>query len=306
MLISGVSRSMGIHRIHDALPSTALNLHFESSTRPAGLALLSWHTGWWNASPGHGAENANWLVRTVLLIHESHREMKGLGHWDRPDRHLLSRVNLESNHIQFTCSFKLFPHEYCPFHWTRLVTSVSNKPASMPQRISPPTRRHSAPSGTSFQALDWLIKIELFPTGPWPFIDIDDEVPNADTISTITESPLLLASPTCKHSNRSFQELCWCRYPQSLFHNWTLLQQKKSKLNKVIGTLGESSLHYLDIMQDGTFVNAGLRELSIRNLDEHLAAIQGEVCCIWLLFHLILHWLYASRGLLEWEPLQSL
>ena len=117
-----------------------------------------------------------------------------------------------------------------------------------------------------------------FPTGPWPFIDIDDEVPNSESSNRIPEPPL--SAGPCKHFNRTSQQICWCRYPQSLFPNWTPQQQKKSGITKVIETLGKSSLYYLDVMQDGAFVNAGVREVGVRNQHEHWAAIQGGVCCI--------------------------
>lgn len=121
-------------------------------------------------------------------------------------------------------------------------------------------------------------------TGPWPFIDMDDEVTSDD--SRIPEPSL--SAGHCRHSKRSFwKEICWCRYPESLYPNWTPRQQKKSKITTIIERLGESSLHYLDIMQDGTFVDAGTREVSIRSQDNHWTAIQREVCFTCLL-HLIL------------------
>ncbi|KAF8811269.1 hypothetical protein BYT27DRAFT_7134272 [Phlegmacium glaucopus] len=128
---------------------------------------------------------------------------------------------------------------------------------AMPPRIPPPSHRHGTPSG------------------PWPFIDIDDEITNSDDGSTRIPEPPFPAGP-CRHSKRSLQEICWCRYPQSLFPNWTPRQQKKSRITKIIERLGESSLFYLDIMQDGEFVNAGVRQVSTRSQDLHWAAIQEE------------------------------
>lgn len=148
----------------------------------------------------------------------------------------------------------------------------------MPPRTSRPTHRHGAPSGTKNLSTETTIRIWTFLTGPWPFIDIDDELPNSDSSTRISEPPL--SAGPCRHSSGSFQEICWCRYPQSLFPNWTPRQQKKGRIKKVIETLGKSALHYLDIMQDGAFMNAGMREVSMVNQDEHWAAIQSEVRCI--------------------------
>ena len=64
----------------------------------------------------------------------------------------------------------------------------------------------------------------------------------------------------------------------------------------MIENLGETSLHYLDIMENGAFVNAGVTVVSAGTLAKGWAAIQLGVRFLQLLFHLNL---YASRVLLE-------
>ncbi|KDR73117.1 hypothetical protein GALMADRAFT_142267 [Galerina marginata CBS 339.88] len=124
-------------------------------------------------------------------------------------------------------------------------------------RVPPPSHRHGAPSG------------------PWPFLDIDDEV-DPDRIAD-PNSHLPLSATPCSHLQTTSppQDFCWCKYPQSLYPNWTRRQQKKSRIAKVVdrdkdgrgNSTGESILRYLDVMEDGRFVDTGERDVDERTLD---------------------------------------
>ncbi|PPQ96705.1 hypothetical protein CVT26_010257, partial [Gymnopilus dilepis] len=125
-------------------------------------------------------------------------------------------------------------------------------------RVPPPRHRHGAPSG------------------PWPFVDIDDEVDPARIQDPTSHLPLS-ASP-CSHSFPPAQEqhFCWCKYPQSLYPNWTPRQQKKSGITSVIeGRKKQASTVYcLDVMRDGIFRDRGEREFSERTVGRVWAAMQ--------------------------------
>jgi len=75
------------------------------------------------------------------------------------------------------------------------------------------------------------------------------------------------------------QEVCWCKYPQALYPNWTPRQQKKSKIAKVIATKHDiCTIYALDVMNDGIFVNLGKMEVRESTQDKHWHVMQEEVC----------------------------
>jgi len=89
------------------------------------------------------------------------------------------------------------------------------------------------------------------------------------------------------------QEICWCKYPQALYPNWTPRQQKKSKIAGVIATKHDSSTIYvLDVIEDGIFVNLGKREVRESTQDEQWRVMQEEVCGV--------HSCFASSSLIVW------
>lgn len=125
---------------------------------------------------------------------------------------------------------------------------------AMPSRAPEPSHRHGAPSG------------------PWPFLDIDDEIEADRSEGPESDSPMS-ASP-CNHVKGTEDDVCWCKYPQSLFPNWTPRQQKKSKIAKVVEkSTGLCTVHCVDVQQDGIFVPAGVYEVKESNVDEYWGAI---------------------------------
>ncbi|KAJ3534834.1 hypothetical protein NMY22_g6750 [Coprinellus aureogranulatus] len=98
------------------------------------------------------------------------------------------------------------------------------------------------------------------PSGPWPFVDIDDEV-DPKRIED-PDSHLPMSGAPCPHFMLRDQEFCWCKYPQALFPNWTKRQQKKSKIRRVIEKAGGRCLvYYVDVRNNGIFVSSGAREV---------------------------------------------
>ncbi|KAJ3512652.1 hypothetical protein NLJ89_g3406 [Agrocybe chaxingu] len=60
-----------------------------------------------------------------------------------------------------------------------------------------------------------------------------------------------------------------------MYPNWTKQQQKKSRISKFIDKrLETSTIHYLDVMEDGMFISRGEREVSPTTQDRRWLAIQ--------------------------------
>ena len=92
------------------------------------------------------------------------------------------------------------------------------------------------------------------------------------------DSHLVLSAVACDHKQTPGQEVCWCKYPQSLYPNWTPRQQKKAKLTKILEKrMDRCTIHYLDVNKDGTFVDTGKREVNDKTVDSHWKAIQEGV-----------------------------
>ncbi|KAJ7593398.1 hypothetical protein C8J56DRAFT_497093 [Mycena floridula] len=97
-----------------------------------------------------------------------------------------------------------------------------------PPRAQQPSHRHATPSG------------------PWPFLDIDDPVDAAQ-----------LSAPQPRRQEEQEEQEDWSGYPQSMFANWTYFQLKKSGIAKL--TLDRYSaakpcnVYKLDVWDDGSF-----------------------------------------------------
>ena len=88
-----------------------------------------------------------------------------------------------------------------------------------------------------------------------------------------------MTSSPCNHVKGKEDDVCWCKYPQSLFPNWTSRQQKKSKISEVVDkSTGLCTVHYVDVQQDGKFVSAGAHEVQESNVDEYWGVILQGVC----------------------------
>ncbi|KAL4268317.1 Cora superfamily [Pleurotus pulmonarius] len=112
----------------------------------------------------------------------------------------------------------------------RTVLDIPPKPGS--SNITPvptPSHRHAAPSA------------------PWPWLDssTSTEVSSADT-----------DKPKCPHPEGECGG-CWYGYPQSLFPNWRVDQQRKSGIRKIIqapsGHKDKSVIYRLDMLASGVF-----------------------------------------------------
>lgn len=91
-------------------------------------------------------------------------------------------------------------------------------------------------------------------------------------------SHIPMSALACDHRKAFDQYVCWCKYPQSLYPNWTERQQKKSALLKVIDNRTHScAIHYLDVKKDGIFVNGGVRDVNRVTQDTHWQGIRNEV-----------------------------
>lgn len=71
---------------------------------------------------------------------------------------------------------------------------------------------------------------------------------------------------------------CWCKYPQSLYPNWTYKQQQKSKISTAIVRRHVCRIHYLDMKRDATFVNVPHRDIGNRNAEDMWELIKRGVC----------------------------
>lgn len=92
----------------------------------------------------------------------------------------------------------------------------------MPPAVPAPIYRHAAPSG------------------PWPWMDFD------------TDSDLTLSRDNAPTSPGAAGQL-WRGYPESLFGNWKPDQVKRSKMLSNCSELDMCSVHWLDVLTDGTF-----------------------------------------------------
>ena len=87
-----------------------------------------------------------------------------------------------------------------------------------------------------------------------------------------------MSALACDHRKALDPYVCWCKYPQSLYPNWTERQQKKSALLKIIDTRTDNcAIHYLDVKNDGIFVNGGVREVNRVTQDTHWQDIRNKV-----------------------------
>ncbi|KAG1837318.1 hypothetical protein DFJ58DRAFT_734437 [Suillus subalutaceus] len=106
----------------------------------------------------------------------------------------------------------------------RNVRHGSPSDRTMPPAVPTPIYRHAAPSG------------------PWPWMDFD-----TDSDSDLTLNPdNTPASPSSAGQS-------WHRYPEALFGNWKPDQVKRSKMLSNCSELDMCSVHWLDVLTDGTF-----------------------------------------------------
>lgn len=93
---------------------------------------------------------------------------------------------------------------------------------TMPPSVPTPIYRHAAPSG------------------PWPWMDFDTD----SDITLNRDNPPASSGATGQS---------WHGYPQTLFGNWKPDQVKRSKMLSNCSELDMCSVHWLDVLTDGTF-----------------------------------------------------
>uniref|UniRef100_A0A0W0F0A0 Uncharacterized protein n=1 Tax=Moniliophthora roreri TaxID=221103 RepID=A0A0W0F0A0_MONRR len=86
------------------------------------------------------------------------------------------------------------------------------------------------------------------PSGPWPFLDISDEIDHAQLKSPPPQPP-------AEFDDNEHNE--WAGYPRSIFANWTPFQQTKSGIAKIVNSRASSAescrVYKVDVWSDGTF-----------------------------------------------------
>ncbi|KAF7304262.1 hypothetical protein HMN09_00827500 [Mycena chlorophos] len=108
----------------------------------------------------------------------------------------------------------------------------------LPPRIPQPSHRHGAPSG------------------PWPFLDLDATVDLAQLERPQPRSAELMRDWT---KARTFLRPLGCtncfQYPQNLFPNWTLTQQTKSGISRIVNRASREpcTVYTVDISRDAHF-----------------------------------------------------
>ncbi|KAF8066879.1 hypothetical protein FPV67DRAFT_1670352 [Lyophyllum atratum] len=115
-------------------------------------------------------------------------------------------------------------------------------PRDLPPRVPAPSHRHGAPSG------------------PWPFLDIDDQVDPKQLKNTEPSPP----TEACDHLDAQKCNGCWAGYPQSLFPNWTPAQQRRSRISKIKDRSTDTCvIRYVDVAENGQFSTS--KDLPVTN-----------------------------------------
>lgn len=115
-------------------------------------------------------------------------------------------------------------------------------------RIRAPSHRHAAPCG------------------PWPWINLDDEIPSLVQAS---------AEPhRCPHPAGQC-EGCWALYPQSLFPNWTPEQVDRSRMKSLTTATENCAIHRVEVSNSGKFHDPGSQRA--RGDDEFWRILQESV-----------------------------
>lgn len=125
------------------------------------------------------------------------------------------------------------------------LKEYSNKYPSqgqLPQRIPPAPYRHAAPCG------------------PWPWQNLDDPIPPAETTSRLVHRP---------HDDVDWDPECdgchWSNYPESLYPNWKSDQVERSKMITTFPEEGTTTIYQIDIDEQGHFNDKGKHEVAHDN-----------------------------------------
>lgn len=60
-------------------------------------------------------------------------------------------------------------------------------------------------------------------------------------------------SKRCPHREQHDDEHCWCGYPQSLYPNWTIIQQRASRIREALRDSQKWTLYPLVVSKEGMF-----------------------------------------------------
>lgn len=85
------------------------------------------------------------------------------------------------------------------------------------------------------------------PSGPWPWMDFDEDIPAVDPNNQLTGS----------------DKQPWHGYPQSSFPNWTESQVRRCEMLTACPD-GESKVFKVDVLHDGTFDERGSKLATIK------------------------------------------
>ncbi|GLB41162.1 putative corA-like Mg2+ transporter protein [Lyophyllum shimeji] len=130
----------------------------------------------------------------------------------------------------------------------RFRSAMPSIPQGLPPRIPAPSHRHGAPSG------------------PWPFLDIDDRI-DPEKLKNNEPSP---PPQVCDHLDAEKCKGCWSGYPQSLFPNWTPSQQRRSRISKIVEKRTETCIiRYVDVAENGEFHTSRELPVTYGNKDAH-------------------------------------
>ncbi|KAJ7243048.1 hypothetical protein C8J57DRAFT_1452471 [Mycena rebaudengoi] len=127
---------------------------------------------------------------------------------------------------------------------TELYTIGPRNAREMPPRIPQPSHRHAAPSG------------------PWPFLDLDNEVSSDCLLLFVRRTTRLMLTQIDpvqlgRQTPPTLHPQHWTSYPASLFPNWTSAQQKKSGISRLVDHTSSHqphcTIHHVNVLADGSF-----------------------------------------------------
>ncbi|KXN85113.1 hypothetical protein AN958_11690 [Leucoagaricus sp. SymC.cos] len=135
---------------------------------------------------------------------------------------------------------------------------------AMPTEVPNPSHRHGTPSG------------------PWPFLDLHVTI---DPNSIIDPQ---VASKTCEHRKHD-EKHCWCKYPQSLYPNWTPVQQRASRISEVLGSRHGWRVYPLVVSKSGIFKPLPYKSGRFNQMDDfwsefRLPEEKAKNCHVYALF----------------------
>ncbi|KAF7324872.1 hypothetical protein MKEN_00529300 [Mycena kentingensis (nom. inval.)] len=118
----------------------------------------------------------------------------------------------------------------------------------LPPRVPHPSHRHGAPAG------------------PWPFLDLDSEIDTAQF-----ERPR-------QRFTQDLSQAIWTNYPHGLFPNWSLAQQEKSGITRIVRRASREpcTVYEVDVLNDGRFAGGPSVAVSSSNAAEYWEKLKED------------------------------